>query len=767
MKIEAALILNNSPYAEVRAVVSNKDDVNVPASTIRAWTLGIFFSAAISAVNQLFEIRYPAIYVDNNVAQLLAYPLGIAWAKWLPNLTFSLFGHQFELNPGPFNKKEHMVITIMASIAKSVPYTQYIIFTQAMPFYFNQQYSRQFSYQILIALSTNFIGYGLAGLTRRFLVYPAYTVWPKSLVTIALNSALHNERNYAVPGPLKRMYNMSRYKFFMIAFAAMFVWNWFPSFIIDAFSNFDWMAWIAPTNRNLVMWTGAAGLSLFNFMPTFDWNIVTFQHDPLMVPAFATFNLVAGGAVGMLMTAGVWYTNTWNTGYLAPVQNKLWDHNGKRYNVTRIIDDKGYFDINKYMSYSAAYLGASNALVYGCFFAAYSAVVTYVIIFHNQEFIMGAKSLWATISKKIGRKNKSETEDDSDGLAYEDVHMRLMRPYREVSEWWYFAVLIGSAALGFAGIASSPTYTTLAVIPYGAIMCLVMVIPVGLVYAMTGIEITLNVLAEFIGGIWVSGNALAMNFFKTFGYVTCAHALHFSNDMKLAHYTKIPPWTTFIAQMLATFISTFITTGVMRWQLDIKDVCTSDAPFRFSCPGITTFFTASVLWGTIGPDKVFGHNGQYKLLLIGFPAGVAIVLVFWGFIKYFPRNRYIRQIHPVVFATGPLNMGPYNFRFMWPAVPVAWLSWIYVRNRFLAFWSKYNFVLSAAFSAGIAISAIIIFFGVALPEKSLEWWGNEVNSNGCAGNWALCAPYVLAKGERFYPWWDGSNGVPAPGLPTA
>jgi hypothetical protein len=37
MKTEAALITNNSPYAEVRAVVNNTDDVNMPCSTIRAW----------------------------------------------------------------------------------------------------------------------------------------------------------------------------------------------------------------------------------------------------------------------------------------------------------------------------------------------------------------------------------------------------------------------------------------------------------------------------------------------------------------------------------------------------------------------------------------------------------------------------------------------------------------------------------------------------------------------------------------------------------
>lgn len=36
MKLEAALITVNSPYAEVRAVVDNHDDVNIPCGTIRA-----------------------------------------------------------------------------------------------------------------------------------------------------------------------------------------------------------------------------------------------------------------------------------------------------------------------------------------------------------------------------------------------------------------------------------------------------------------------------------------------------------------------------------------------------------------------------------------------------------------------------------------------------------------------------------------------------------------------------------------------------------
>ena len=72
-------------------------------------------------------------------------------------------------------------------------------------------------------------------------------------------------------------------------------------------------------------------------------------------------------------------------------------------------------------------------------------------------------------------------------------------------------------AFAVAGIAGWETYTTPGVVFYGLILCIIFLVPVGMVKAMTGIEVTLNVLAEFIGGSWVQGNALAMNYFKSFG----------------------------------------------------------------------------------------------------------------------------------------------------------------------------------------------------------------------------------------------------------
>jgi hypothetical protein len=137
VKMEAALIVNDSPYVEVRAVVSPTDDPTEAVNTIRAWTIGILLACFGALVNQLFSLRQPSIYVDQIVAQLVAYPLGKLWADYFPAI----------INPGRFTRKEHMLITVMANVAFNVGYSGYIIVVQLVPTFFNQQWASNFGYQ--------------------------------------------------------------------------------------------------------------------------------------------------------------------------------------------------------------------------------------------------------------------------------------------------------------------------------------------------------------------------------------------------------------------------------------------------------------------------------------------------------------------------------------------------------------------------------------------------------------------------------------------
>lgn len=152
-----------------------------------------------------------------------------------------------------------------------------------------------------------------------------------------------------------------------------------------------------------------------------------------MVPSFSTFNSAGGMFLAGLVVLAIWYTNTWNTGYLPINNNRVYDHFGKLYNVSRTLDSRGLMDLDKYRQYSAPYMSAGNILTYGSFFAIYSAVVTHVILYHRYELTMGFKNLFRGLRWRRGKgrtENEQQNERANDG-EYLDVHNRLMAAYPE------------------------------------------------------------------------------------------------------------------------------------------------------------------------------------------------------------------------------------------------------------------------------------------------------------------------------------------------
>jgi hypothetical protein len=78
-------------------------------------------------------------------------------------------------------------------------------------------------------------------------------------------------------------------------------------------------------------------------------------------------------------------------------------------------------------------------------------------------------------------------------------------------------VLVAAIAFGIAGVLAWPTNTTPGVVFYGIALCIIFIVPIGVIKATTGVEVNLAIIAEFIGGCVVPGNALAMNYFKAYG----------------------------------------------------------------------------------------------------------------------------------------------------------------------------------------------------------------------------------------------------------
>ncbi len=263
----------------------------------------------------------------------------------------------------------------------------------------------------------------MASVSRRFLVWPSYCVWPTSLITMALNNAFHEGAvSPPVMGPFKRLFTISRLRFFMYTFCGMFIYFWLPNTLFQALSIFNWMSWIDPWNVKLNSVVGFNNGMGLNPIPTFDYNNVLHGGaDPLMLPFFTTMNKFAGNFFSMFLILGMWYSNTWNTAYLPLNSNRIFDNKGKLYNVSRSVDAAGLFHQGSYEKYSPAFLSAGNIVVYIFFFSIYTATLIFSSLYHWNEIKMGFVEFYRSI------RHSQIKEDDK----YEDVHNRLMQSYKE------------------------------------------------------------------------------------------------------------------------------------------------------------------------------------------------------------------------------------------------------------------------------------------------------------------------------------------------
>lgn len=93
----------------------------------------------------------------------------------------------------------------------------------------------------------NHSSFGLAGLARRWLVYPAALIWPSSLSSTVLFRALHEPQSRSPANG----WTITRYRFFIYLTIGAFSWFWFPDYIWTSLSTFAFITWIVPHNQKV------------------------------------------------------------------------------------------------------------------------------------------------------------------------------------------------------------------------------------------------------------------------------------------------------------------------------------------------------------------------------------------------------------------------------------------------------------------------------------------------------------------------------------
>ncbi|KAF9893303.1 hypothetical protein FE257_011733 [Aspergillus nanangensis] len=677
---------DDSPFPEVRAVVKPVDDQSLPVNTVRMWVIGLVFTIIGSGLNQFFSLRQPSVTISALVAQLVAYPVGCAWARWMP---------VGRLNPDHhFNIKEHALITIMANVSfGSAAATQII---EAMVKFYEMP--SQGGFDILLTITTQMFGFGLAGLTARWLVGPASMIWPQVLSNAALLSTLHSRTNVVADG-----WVIPRLRFFMLVLVLGVLWYFVPGYLFTGLSTFNFICWIVPSNVVVNQLFGQrTGLGMS--MLTFDWAQVVFANQsPLLVPFWAGLNVMGSFTLFFwLLCPILYYTNTWYSAHLPMLNPMTFDNRGQPYDTRRVMNPDGSVDTDAYRAYSPMFLPAGYAVTYGVAFANLTGIFVHVGLYHGRD-------LWA----------------QWEGRDKQDVHSRLMTAYADVPWWWFVGITVLMFVLS---IVTNEVWNT-GLPAWGVLLAFLLpvlyFIPIGIIKAVTNITSNqLNLITEFIGGYAFLGRPVANMAFKFYGYVAVSQGLEFVADMKLAHYLHIAPRTLFVAQGLATLLGAVVQCGVTVFMITrIDGICTDDAAGGFTCPHGRVTYSSSLMWGALGPARNFSPGQIYGHLLWFFLAGPAVVIITYVLGRRWKSLNYVSW--PVAF--GAMSLVP-------PATGISFSSWWVVnvifngviKRRKAAWWSKYNYVLSAALDSGVAVATVFIFFCIMLPAGPLIWWGNTV-----------------------------------------
>jgi OPT family small oligopeptide transporter len=670
-------------------LVSLEDDPTLPIYTFRTWFLGLGLACFGAVLGQIFYFRPQTIDVSVLFLQIFSYILGKVLEEIVPGpnpaARFQTRDNRFWrfLNPSPFNIKEHVAITIMSSTAAYA--AKSISIFAAQDLYYNVRPNA--AVPIFTLISTQLIGYGMAGVLRKFLVYPTFAVYPQSMPTVQLFDALH--RGNFVLAQKKRV------RFFWLVFLGIFVWEWFPEYIAPTLTG---ISIFCLANQKSAWFTrvfgGAAGNEgLGAFSICLDWVYVGAGGSSigaLFTPLSTQLSLYAGCAVCMIAFCATYASNTWNAQNFPFLSQLLFLENGTEYDQLAILTDKFELDYEKLEKVGLPWYASSQLLFKISRTMYIGAAITHFLIWY-------APQMW-----KILRNHTECT----------DLHYQKMKTYKEVSNWIYFGLFIVCAAVGigtsYAADSGLPAWALIIALLFAWLFVPI----VGTLNAVVGYAPSVEVMIQMIGGALVPGKPVANMYFSAYGYTPVVQSYRLFQDLKIGQYTKLPPRVTFTVQVVGTIVggllNFIIMTTIISSQREIlRAVQGSNI---WSGQQVQAFNSAAIAWGALG-KPLYATGTRYGFVPYMLLAGLGFPIPFWIAHRIWPKFGFNYVFTPVLVAElGYLAVGINSSIFTTFCLAV--FSQYYLRKYRATWFRKYNFLMSAALDGGTSVMVFIYTFAV-------------------------------------------------------
>ncbi|KAI8979247.1 OPT family small oligopeptide transporter [Mycotypha africana] len=699
----------------VNELALNKDDRTLPCFTLRVFVTGIALASLSSSVYQLMVFKPVGIPLTNTFMLMIAYVFCNAWAKYLPSGGW--------LNPGTFNVKEHTCIYVIVSSANASAYATHILAAQSL--YYNDVPGPVGS--IFLLLATQMVGYGIAGQLRTFLVYPANMIWPTSLPTVSLLQTLNSKQDEA----------RWRTRFFFIVFAATFIYEFIPQYMMPMLGGISILCLAKPESVWIQRLFGGLSVNegLGMLQLSFDWNYLS-NLSPLVLPLWVQMNIYVGIAVLWIIAPLIYYYDVWQAQSFPFLSNSIFQllPNGTStiYPQKYVLGKDNALNQTALEEVGMPYFPAVTALQYIFINFAVTASVAHIALFYGRDIWQNVKQAYQ--QRKIRLQNSgSSTENTEAANLAEDPHMQMMSFYKEVPTWWYYVVYFGGIGMNIAVAYANKSQLPWWAVVLAIVMSTILSLPLNMITAITGSGFGLNVFAEMICGFVLPGLPIANMYFKTLGYNTLNQAGNMASDLKIGHYLKVPPRAIFLNQMLGTFIGCIfnyiVNHSVVNSQRDVLLNPIGNNIWNGSSP--QTINSAAITWGAIGPLNMFGPNSRYFIVLWAFLVGFLLPIPGWLLHRQFPKVGF-KYINTPMILVG-LTIVP-GAATSWITVSfiIILTSQLYMKRYHRNWFVKYNYLISTALDSGTSLMVFIIAMalyggvsGVNLPFPS--WWGNRTD----------------------------------------
>ncbi|KAI9351832.1 OPT oligopeptide transporter protein-domain-containing protein [Zopfochytrium polystomum] len=543
---------------------------------------------------------------------------------------------------------------------------------------------------------------------------------------------------------------LSRFSFFWIVTGIMFVWEFFPLFIAPIFVSISLLCYMAPKlsenstiphsySAKVLRGLGSAapngGLGFLAI--SFDWSVVGYQ-APITTPLWALLNQILGVWFMLyVVTPLVWVNNGFGKDFemgTNPIDGPngtgrfplgfslnspaLFDNNGT-YVASRSLVDKATLTLKEatYNKLAPVRITAYFAVEYLASFIVFIAALVHVGLWYGA-----------------------------------DIWRRFRTAIRDPRHW-------GGFDLPWWGVI------------LGLLLAVVSIIPIGTIQAISGQQIGLNVMSEFLIGLILPGRIAAVMSFKTLSYMSMYQGLLLVADLKLGHYLKIPPRAMFTVQLVGTILAVVINvffsfniyesfgrsekeeyivpgdaTSGKIWKLQ-----SAEPPAGWSATNFNVFLNAGAIWGAIGPARFFGPGSPYVATLWGFLVGFVAPFFPWVMHKFYP-NGFWHLVNIPILAVFPVQVGAFRSDMITPLVLGIVVNY-FIKKYQHDWWKKYAYVMSAAFDSGTAIAITVTFFAftfnaehqIILPYSKVQFADGE----GCAPDYFLTCSGNYNYGSAF------------------